>query len=119
MEADLQRFYRVDYRDRWRRDADGRRLLTSRRIGVLLRHLPPESSTAHIHRDMEPYWSVEAHLLDELRMAWVGTKQHPPKPHPQRPTGTNRTDPDRARKVAASQRRAAARQARIDAGEIT
>lgn len=40
MEADLQRYYSVDVRDRW---VKGPHRLTMRRLFTLLWHLPPES----------------------------------------------------------------------------
>lgn len=112
MEADLQRFYGIDYRDRWRGDLTLRRLLT------LIRYLPGDSavsrSTGHNH------WSTEAHLLDELRMTLVGTKKKPAKPHPQRPRRTKKApDAKRRRQLEAGQHRAAARRRAIEAGEIT
>lgn len=116
VEADLQRFYGIDYRDRWRYH-DGRRVLTLRRLGVLIRHLPAESAVALIHRDHEPYWSVEAHLLDELRISLTGSQRKPSKPHPQRPTG-KKAQQHQPRKIADFRRRSAERQAQIDAGEL-
>lgn len=87
MEADLLRFYQVDLLDRWR----GR--LSLRRIRNLVFGLPPDSNVGGILRD-GPLWSVEAHLLDELRMAVTSTGKHRAQPHPSRPTGTSRpTDP--------------------------
>lgn len=121
MEADLARFYSIDYRDRWRRSPSGRPELTLRRLAVLVRHLPPESSVAFIARDKEMHWSVEAQLLDDLRMVWTGTKDKPAKPHPKRPTPgrARRKDPARARKLADAKRRARERRRAIAAGEIT
>lgn len=109
MEADLQRFYGIDYRDRWRGD------LTLRRIFVLVKHLPPESAVGYVARDGKPHWSLEAILLDTLRMALTGTKERPAKPHPLRPTGPSRRQdsPERRRKLAAARRRARERRARM------
>lgn len=111
MEADLQRFHGVDYLDRWR----GR--LSLRKIGALVLYLPPDSACKEILRELKPHWSVEAHLLDELRMALVGSKKNPPKPHPQRPRpGPPRISPERRRKIAATRERARLRRAKFSQG---
>lgn len=110
MEADLQRFYGADYRDRWRGD------LTLRRLLVLIRHLPPESALSAELRGGEPHWTVGDHLLDDLRMAQTGSKKHPAKPHPQRPLGSKKTVNPQA--LAAGRRRRAARRRAIEAGDI-
>lgn len=113
MEADLQRFYNVDYRDRW---ATGRHRLTLRRLWVLVTHLPIEASVARELSD-QPSWSIEAQLLDDLRMAMTGSKDKPAKPHPSRPKPTPpQADP---RKLAAARRRRDERQRAIEAGLIT
>ena len=46
VESDLTRFWSADYRDRWRFDADGHRLLTLRQIHARLSHLPADSALA-------------------------------------------------------------------------
>ena len=86
-----------------------------------MRHLPPESATASVARDGKPHWSLEAHLLDNLRMVQTGTKDKPAKPHPSRPTGQKRPaiTPERRRKIADARRRAQERRRAIEAGEIT
>jgi hypothetical protein len=110
VEADLARWYNIDYRDRWRGD------LTLRRLLVLIRYLPDESALSTLMRKA-PAWSVEAHLLDELRIAIQGRKG---KPHPARPRGQRRRlTPERLKKIAESRRRAAARRRAIESGEIT
>lgn len=43
VEVDLQRHYRVDVRD-WFRPGRGRSKLTSRRLAVLIKHLPKDAS---------------------------------------------------------------------------
>ena len=45
VESDLNRFWNLDYRDRWRFDGDGRRL-TLRQIHARLSHLPADSACA-------------------------------------------------------------------------
>jgi hypothetical protein len=107
VEADLQIHCGTDYRDRW---GGG---LTLRRIAVLLRHLPPDSAT-HLALRGRMHWSVEAHLLDDLRMtveaialAQAGEKTKRPKRHDARPKPPPpRHSPERARKLADARRRA-------------
>src|SRR5690606_9976085 len=115
VEADLARWYHLDYRDRWRGD------LTLRRIFVLVRHLPPESAVAEVLRGGKPHWSIEAQLIDDLRVSLTGSKERPSKPHPSRPKPSSRprTTPERARKLAAARRRARERRRRLEAGELT
>jgi hypothetical protein len=120
VEADLQRFYGIDYRDRWRFDENGARRLTLRRIFVLVQHLPPESAIADLARDGKPHWSIEAQLLDDLRVSLTGSKDRPSRPHPARPKPSTqpRETPERRRKLAAARRRARERRRLIDAGLI-
>lgn len=80
LEADCQRYYRIDL---WRDLVTGR--LSLRRLWVLATHLPTDSATHTALRDGKPDWSLEAHLLDDVRMALVGSKEKPAKPHPLRP----------------------------------
>lgn len=120
MEADLARFYGVDYRDRWRRDEDGRRRLTLRRLHVLVTHLPLESVTVALVKGTP--WTRTEHLLDDLRMTVELTipkkKRTKPKPHPDRKS-TKHVDPARRRKLQSARARARERRRKIDAGEIT
>ena len=46
VESDLDRFWGIDYLDRWRYDEQGRRKLTLRKIHARLSNLPAESSLA-------------------------------------------------------------------------
>lgn len=67
VEADLQRFYQIDIRDRWLR---GPHRLTFRRMGVLLQNLPQEAAI----------WGklpsgVEVHVM-EVRDLFAG-ERHP------------------------------------------
>lgn len=120
MEADLIRFYGVDYRDRWRYSG-GIRRLTLRRLWVLVRFLPEESAVARIGRNGAAVWSVEAHLLDDIRMALTGTKKKPAKPHSERPQPLKHkaASGKRRRALADGRERQRERQRAIDAGEIT
>lgn len=109
MEADIARFYPgVDYGDRWRYDKYGRPRLTLRKLALLVRHLPDDSAVAAIGRD-GPRWTVEAHLLDEVRvllLRLLGAEANNAKPHPQRPLAIRRADPVREKKFADARRRA-------------
>lgn len=110
MESDLQRYYHIDYRDRWRFDRNGHRILTLRRIHVLIRHLPPDCAVARAEGS-SGLTNVEILLMD-LYGATVG-EQHPLYPKPVRGS-----DPDRERRLQAARLRARERQRAIDAGEI-
>lgn len=114
MEADLRRFYGVDYRDRWRGG------LSLRLIHNLVSHLPLDSATATAIRG-GPHWSLEAHLLDDVRMVLTHTKDRPAKPHPLRvaPARTSAPSPERRRRLAEARARARERRRAIEAGEIT
>lgn len=115
VEADFQRFYRVPLADL----AAGR--LSWRRFGVLVRHLPLDSSTALAVNGAAGAWGINEHLLaatvDALRVAnWqrAGDKtKAPPKPIP-RPGGhRRRIAPDELRRrLDDLQRREAQRKAR-------
>jgi len=111
VEADLARFYQIDYSDRWRFDADGRRRLTLRRIGVLVRHLPVDSSTAMATGS--PGWTLTERLLADVFHATAG------EPHPGLPESATQVDPSRAKAIRAAKARAAERKRAIEAGEIT
>lgn len=111
MEADLQRWYQVDIRDRWRFGPDGVRRLTLRRLGVLIRALPPDSATAVAAGGSG--WRLADHLLADLFHASTG------KPHPGLPKAVTVPDPERDMRVRRARARARERQRAIDAGEIT
>lgn len=70
IEQDLQRFYHVDYRDRWR-DEGGASRLTYRRLLSLLDGLPPESAFRCAVMEMPPVSRLEWRLV-EIWEAWVG-----------------------------------------------
>lgn len=91
-----------------------------RRIYTLVRHLPGDSATATASRDGAAWWSVEAHLLDDLRIALTFDGKQVPKDHPSRPRQPRDTqrNPERSRRLAEARRRARERQAAIEAGEI-
>lgn len=67
VEADLQRYYRIDYRDRWRGTLPLRRLL------VLVDHLPDESAFKSAREGRLPI-SVTDSLLMDVWSALTGKK---------------------------------------------
>jgi len=109
VEADLQQYYGIDYRDRWRGD------LTLRRIFVLVNHLPLDSST---FAEGGQRWGWTDHLVDDLRIVMSSSEKQKSEPHPARPgTGKNRKpDPQRETKLAALRKRQEERAARLQKG---
>ena len=81
VESDLNRFWNLDYRDRWRLNADGRRLLTLRQVYVRMQNLPTDSAVAialnggKLHRT-----GTEIVLMD----VWEALthQRHPARPMP-------------------------------------
>lgn len=120
MEADLQRHYGVDYRDRWRRDSSGRRVLTMRRLKVLIDHMPVESELRAAATDA-PLMNLEHVLLADIWQATARSKApHPLLREARSKTRANRqATPQRRRKLAAAKARRRDRLRRIDDGEIT
>lgn len=126
VEADLQHHYRVDLGDHWRRDGTGRRLLSLRRLRVLIRHLPPSANTSSaLVGSAVP--TVEAQLLAQLweLVASLGSSEGKAPKHPllesTRSTAgaAKRMAPGRQRALMAARARAAARRHAIESGEIT
>lgn len=111
MESDLSRYHQIDYRDRWRFDAEGIRRLTLRMILVRLRHLPAESATSLALGGSG--WTIQDYLLAHLYQATAG------EPHPSLPKESAVVDPAREKAIRRAKQRAAERQRAIDAGEIT
>lgn len=111
VEADLQiRCNGIDYRDRWRFDADGNRKLTIRRIGVLLRNLPPDSAT-HIALGGSG-WTLDNYLVASLWTAITGA------PHPALPKVEKVEDPIRLKRIEQSRARMEERKLKLASGEI-
>lgn len=111
MEADIRWRYHVSSRD-----------LSWRDRAALIRHLPADSAIAAIGRD-GPHWTLEAHLLDDVRillLALLGAEKKDLQPHPQRPKAAKKpVDPVAVKKRAEARERAAERDRQIAAGEIT
>jgi hypothetical protein len=75
VESDLHRFWGVDYRDRWRFDADNRRLLTLRQIYARISHLPADSALAIVMGRRSP---IELLTMDVFEA--VAGQAHPARP---------------------------------------
>jgi len=111
VESDLSRYHQIDYRDRWRFDADGARKLTLRMIAVRVKHLPPDSATAIATGGTG--WTLADHLLADV----YHVTAH--EVHPWKPKQDKGSDPEREKAKRAARARARERQRAIDAGEIT
>ena len=74
VESDLNRFWNLDYRDRWRFD-DGRRRLTLRQIHARISHLPADSALAVEMGRRSP---VELLLMDIYEP--LAHRVHPARP---------------------------------------
>jgi hypothetical protein len=100
VEADLQRFYRVDLAEFYRGE------LSVRRLSVLVDHLPHEAATTAARLGTEPGWSLATVLTADVFHALTG-KAHPARPAP-RPgaASTGRYRALRARLEAQKARRA-------------
>lgn len=96
VESDLQRHWGVDYGDRWRYDAAGRRKLTLRQLHVRLQNLPADSSLAILLGRR----SASELLLMDL---WAAIKG---QPHPARPMSAEQAAKSRAEQVEISKARA-------------
>lgn len=112
MEADLQRFYGLDYRDRWR---DGTGRLTLRRLAVLIEHLPADSALAAEAKVQD--WSLTNVLIAQLWQLWAG-KPHPMLQSTVKQLGRAGVAPERLRAVQDFRRRARERELAIERGEI-
>ena len=77
MEADLARYYQIDYRDRYRTTPAGRPRLSTRRLLLLVDHLPPESWFASERAGRYPLSREQAATYD-LYAVWTGN----PHPYP-------------------------------------
>ena len=75
VESDLDRFWSLDYRDRWRFDDDGRRRLTLRQIHTRLQNLPAESSLALA---LGRRSGAELLLMDVFKV--LAGREHPARP---------------------------------------
>lgn len=114
MEADLQRYYQIDYRDRWRGD------LTLRRLSVLVRHLPPGSATSTALNGGDPEWTRSEVLLTDLWSAWAG-KEHPRIAEARKKGKRSRRSwsAQRLDRYRRARQRARERKRKIASGEIT
>lgn len=125
VEADIRRFQHLDLIDYFRRDANGRRLLSTRRLLVAIRHIPSGQGAA-LHSIDGPEWDTTVDILDLIRRTIhaAETKGHKdPGAHPAHPAEvkkrTVRHTPARQRKLAAALARKRQREADIAAGRIS
>jgi hypothetical protein len=111
VESDLSRYHQIDYRDRWRFDANGSRRLTLRMIHVRLKSLPLDSAVAIV--EGSGGWTLEHYLTAQLWEVQTG------EPHPAKPKHEKAIDPQvaQARKAALIRKRE--REAAIAEGRIT
>jgi hypothetical protein len=75
VESDLNRFWGIDYRDRWRFTKRGRRRLTLRRIYARISHLPADSALAIAMGRRSP---MELLTMDVFEA--VAGQAHPARP---------------------------------------
>lgn len=73
MEADLLRYYRLDLLDFYRGT------LSTRRLRVLIRHLPPGSALVAALNEGRPGWTLTDHLLADLWALLVRIYSDPDK----------------------------------------
>ncbi|PVC73750.1 hypothetical protein DBP18_14035 [Streptomyces sp. CS081A] len=118
------------------RDEHGRRRLTWRELGALVRQLPPGSRTALAQQGENALWGLGEHLqaltIDELRVAnWQRANEGVPRgkqskvpvpidrPGAKARKGPDKNSPERIARRMAARERAAARRSAIARGEIT
>lgn len=109
MEADLARWYHIDYRDRWRYDESGRPLLPLRRLKVLVEHLPSESAVAAVSGTKG--WGTTELLLSDLLKAWTD-EHHPNDPRFDKPD-KKQSQPTPAAKMREARSRSQERRQRL------
>ncbi|WP_448222460.1 hypothetical protein [Gordonia iterans] len=104
MEADLHRYYQRDVVDVWR----GK--LTFRKLGVLIRQLPPESALSRKLLGGREPWSLTDYLLSDLwALQAKSVSKKAPDQHPWR------AKEDQARKASQVNRRSSARMEKLKA----
>lgn len=110
MEADLQRFYHADYRDRFR-PGGGASQLTIRRLLLLVEHLPAESAF-HAAREDRAAASLTANAVMDVWESLTG-KRHPGRASPSQRRAQAAERAERARIIARRRRAARAHNARF------
>jgi hypothetical protein len=107
VESDLDRFWGIDYRDRWRFDGDRRRL-TLRQIFARISHLPSDSALAIAMGRRSP---VELLLMDVYEP--LAGRVHPARPlTPEQAAERRRAAEAKAKALAGYEQRRQAREAR-------
>ena len=111
MESDLSRYHNIDYRDRWRFDADGMRLLTLRMIAVRIRYMPDDAAIRiAVGGDG---WTLDNYLNAHIFHATAG------EAHPWLPKQSAVVSPEKAKARTAALARKRQRDQDIAAGLIT
>lgn len=112
VESDLNRFWHLDYRDRWRFDGDNRRKLTLRQIYARISHLPADSALAVQMGRRSP---VELLLMDVYEP--LAGRVHPARPlTPQQIAERNAEATAKAKALADYEARRTARGDRVRTG---
>jgi len=112
VESDLNRFWNLDYRDRWRFDANGARRLTLRQIYARISHLPADSALAVEMGRRSP---VELLLMDIYEP--LAGRAHPARPlTPEQIAERNAEAAAKAKALAAYEARRTARGDRVKTG---
>lgn len=112
IESDLGRFWGLDYRDRWRFDADGLRRLTLRMIYTRMSSLPATSAVAVALNGGKALPARVELLVMDLFEVMTG-KAHPARPMPPEEQKRRNAEAERREKArAATQARAEAHQGR-------
>lgn len=93
VESDLNRFWQLDYRDRWR-FTDGRRRLTLRQINARISHLPADSALAVKMKRRSP---TELLLMDLYELA--AGRAHPERPLSPEQIAARKAEAERAAKA--------------------
>ncbi|WVX89088.1 tail assembly chaperone [Gordonia phage Hibiscus] len=111
VEADLSRYHRLDLRDLWRRDEQGRRKLTTRMIYARLSHGLPSSSALAIDENGGNWpWSLTDHLIADLyfetKIGRLGKKAKDHAGRPKTKKQHQEMTPERAAKARSARRRA-------------
>ncbi|MCV7358478.1 hypothetical protein [Mycolicibacterium fluoranthenivorans] len=79
VESDLNRFWHIDYRDRWRFTRRGQRKLTLRQIHERLSNLPVDSALAIAINNGRLHYTNTDLLLMDLFELWA-KRRHPSRP---------------------------------------
>ena len=105
------RYYNIDLLDLWRKNANGQRKLTPRRIVILIQHLPADSATFIALGGAG--WTTGDYLLADIFHGLARL------PHPARPTSESSNDSISVKKLDEFKKRLEERKTKLATGEIT